>query len=101
MNSLLVPLTPCARSCALSADGGMAVAGFDDGSLKVLAVKHLWMLSASNCFECVILFMQIWNVKQRQEVACQQTGSDYWMIDVAFSPDGKQVVTLCDSIQVT
>lgn len=35
MNSLLVPLAPCARSCALSADGSMAVAGFDDGSLKV------------------------------------------------------------------
>ena len=35
MNSLLVPLAPCARSCALSPNGSMAVAGFDDGSLKV------------------------------------------------------------------
>lgn len=35
MNSLLVPMTPCARSCALSVTGDMAVAGFDDGSLKV------------------------------------------------------------------
>jgi hypothetical protein len=56
MNSLLVPLTPCARSCALSADGGMAVAGFDDGSLKVLAVKCLRILQYISCYlECVIV----------------------------------------------
>ena len=30
-----MPLSPCARSCALSPDGSLAVAGFDDGSLKV------------------------------------------------------------------
>ena len=30
-----MPLSPCARSCALSPDGRLAVAGFDDGSLKV------------------------------------------------------------------
>lgn len=35
MKSLVVPLTHCARSCALSPKGDMAVAGFDDGSLKV------------------------------------------------------------------
>lgn len=37
---------------------------------------------------------------RRKEVAYQTTGSAYWMIDVAFSPNGKQIVTLCDSIQV-
>ena len=35
MQSTLMPLLACARSCALSPDGSLAVAGFDDGSLKV------------------------------------------------------------------
>ena len=35
-----------------------------------------------------------------EEVTHRQTGSAYWMIDVAFSPDGRQLVTLCDSIEV-
>ncbi len=30
-----MPLSPCGRSCALSPDGSHAVAGFDDGSMKV------------------------------------------------------------------
>lgn len=45
--------------------------------------------------------LQIWNVEKSREVACCPTGSDYWMIDVAFSPDGQKVVTLCDSIEVS
>lgn len=48
----------------------------------------------------VLICVQIWNVERRKEVASQSTGSAYWMIDVAFSPNGTQVVTLCDSIQV-
>ena len=35
LKSEVPPLSPCARSCALSPDGSMAAAGFDDGSLKV------------------------------------------------------------------
>ncbi len=35
MKSIVVPLNACARSCALSPDGSLAVAGFDDGGLKV------------------------------------------------------------------
>jgi len=75
LKSLVAPLSPCARSCALSPDGTLAAAGFDDGSLK------------------------IWNVGRSSEVAYCPTGSDYWMIDVAFSPDGQGIVTLCDSIE--
>ena len=30
--------SPCARSCALSPNGRVAAAGFDDGSLKVSCV---------------------------------------------------------------
>lgn len=45
--------------------------------------------------------LQIWNVEKSREVAYCPTGSDYWMIDVAFSPDGQKVVTLCDSIEVS
>ena len=36
MRSDVVPLNACARSCALSPDGSLAVAGFDDGGLKVV-----------------------------------------------------------------
>ncbi len=43
---------------------------------------------------------QIWDVAMGTQLAHRHTGSDYWMIDVAFSPDGKKVVTLCDSIEV-
>lgn len=42
----------------------------------------------------------MWNVSSKCEVAQQYTGSQYWMIDVAFSPDGTKIVSLCDSIQV-
>ena len=28
------------------------------------------------------------------------TESDYWLIDLAFSPDGSTIVTLSDSIEV-
>ena len=45
-------------------------------------------------------FTQIWDVVKGVQVAQLHTGSDYWMIDMTFSPDGKKVVTLCDSIQV-
>ena len=36
MKSTVMPLSACARSCALSPDGSLAVAGFDDGSMKVM-----------------------------------------------------------------
>lgn len=35
LRSEVAPLSPCARSCALSRDGSLAAVGFDDGSLKV------------------------------------------------------------------
>ena len=37
--------------------------------------------------------------KSKQLAHCH-TNSSYWMIDVSFSPDGKRVVTLCDTIEV-
>lgn len=51
--------------------------------------------------EHAMCLLQIWNVGKSREVAYCPTGSDYWMIDVAFSPDGQRVVTLCDSIEVS
>ena len=35
LKSEVMPMNHCARSCALSPDGLLAVAGFDDGSMKV------------------------------------------------------------------
>ena len=35
LQPIVPPLSPCARSCALSPDGSIAAAGFDDGSLMV------------------------------------------------------------------
>ena len=35
MKSVVMPLSQCARSCALSPNSVLAVSGFDDGSLKV------------------------------------------------------------------
>lgn len=41
LKSEVAPLSPCARSCALSPDGSMAAAGFDDGSMKVECILHV------------------------------------------------------------
>ena len=47
-----------------------------------------------------VVCAQIWSLAQGgREVHCP-TGSDYWMIDVAFSESGTTVVSLCDSIEV-
>ena len=48
MKSLVAPLSPCARSCALSPDGTLAAAGFDDGSLKVLFCNK-YLVGAQYC----------------------------------------------------
>ncbi|CAI8008597.1 Uncharacterized WD repeat-containing protein alr2800 [Geodia barretti] len=75
-----VPLrSPCARSCALSPNGCVAAAGFDDGALKI------WQVST---------------LQSSQEISHCSTNSSYWMIDVGFSPGGDKVVTLCDTIEV-
>eukprot|EP00731_Ephydatia_muelleri_P006431 Em0003g679a len=65
----------CARSCCLSPDGSIAAAGFDDGSLK------------------------IWHISLSREIGPIYTSSSFWIIDIAFSPDGTKIVTLCDSVQ--
>ena len=49
LKSEVPPLSPCARSCALSPDGSMAAAGFDDGSLKVSNSFALLMVSPRTC----------------------------------------------------
>ena len=49
---------------------------------------------------CDSFASQIWNVSTGKEVAHRPTTSDYWMIDMAFSPCSQQIVTLCDSIEV-
>ena len=46
------------------------------------------------------MFIQIWDINKRKPVNYCPTESDYWMIDLAFSPDGSTIVTLCDSIEV-
>ena len=46
LKSTVLPLSPCARSCALSPDGSLVAAGFDDGSLQVIIALH-------DVFECV------------------------------------------------
>ena len=35
MMSTLIPMIPCARSCALSSNGDLMAAGFDNGDLRV------------------------------------------------------------------
>lgn len=35
MKSTPIPMLECARSCALSPDGSLVAAGFDDGALRV------------------------------------------------------------------
>lgn len=42
LQSEVPPLSPCARSCALSPNGSVAVAGFDDGSLKVCSYIYMY-----------------------------------------------------------
>lgn len=44
--------------------------------------------------------VQIWNVDKCKPVKQCPTESDYWLIDLAFSPDGSTIVTLSDSIEV-
>ena len=47
--------------------------------------------------------IQVWRVEtldSSKQIAHCSTNSAYWMIDVGFSPNGDQVVTLCDTIEV-
>ena len=42
-------------------------------------------------YVCDLFASQIWNVSTGKEVAHRPTGSDYWMIDVAFSPCSRRL----------
>ena len=58
LKSAVMPLSPCARSCALSPDGSFAAAGFDDGSLRVRG--ETLTNDASHLVKLIGCYFHIW-----------------------------------------
>ena len=54
MTSTLIPMIPCARSCALSPNGDLMAAGFDNGDLRVRVILELWIIHMDEHNICII-----------------------------------------------
>lgn len=74
LKSTVLPLSPCARSCALSPDGSVVAAGFDDGSLKVEEKINsiVDMYFDQHCIHPCIIYKRLCIFMPNRYGVCQQ-----------------------------